>query len=211
MSALSTFMNEIRLLSHQMFGEAGGKILAEAIRKGGTGGVEVAIENVKKVIQQNPRAEVVLALMSIGVEDLRKLLVIHKDALKDHRENRFVVALGAMLPRKEDGRVDEERAERIYQQLASELSRAEIEQLLEMLVHDPIAQWFRYWTQGEGKEDLRELAARGLEGAAWLWGLTLHSLDVPRRLTDAATALDESDREFNRRSWWRKMLDIKAR
>lgn len=211
MPVLSTFLNELRLLSHQIFGETGGKLLAESLRKGGVEGAGIMFHGMREAIKKNPRAEVVLTLMSLDVSDLRKLLAIHKVSLKEHRENRFVVALGEMLPRKDDGKVDTEAAQRIYAQLVGELTNEEIGQLIEMLVHDPIAQQFRYWTQGAGKKQLMEFATRGAEWAVWLYGLTLNKLDVATRFDNATTALAAQEAEYNRRSWWRRWYDIRAR
>ena len=145
------------------------EVLVELFKAGLSGGKELFAERVKSYVQTNPRAALVITLLSLDQEERANLMEAHRRAMRGGWENRFVLELGQALPRKSDGSVDEQKAKEILKQL-NEVPTEELNQFLEFLNHDPIVQWFRYWATGKGKEVVigmteafAELSGRGTD------------------------------------------------
>lgn len=156
------------------------EVLVELLKGGFKGGKEIFAERVRSYIQTNPRAALVTTLLSLDSEERVNLMEAHRRAMKEGWENRFVLKLGQALPRKSDGSVDESKARDILKQL-NEVSTEELDQFLEFLNHDPIAQWLRYWVMGKGKE----VAVQGIEALAEIAGrgIEIVQSDIPAMAT----------------------------
>ena len=176
-------VNVLRILFRGLWDE----VLVELLRGGFKGGRELFAERVKSYIQTNPRAALVITLLSLEPEERANLMEAHRRAMREGWENRFVVELGQALPRKPDGSVNEERAQEILKQL-NEVSTEELGQFLEFLNHDPIAQWLRAWVLGKGQEAVVGMTAALAELAA-------HGVNVAEKFPKAvAFAAAETDR-----------------
>ncbi len=159
---------EFREIIRLVIGEAGGKMLQELLRSGGAEGAKIVAERVHTLITKNPRTDLLFALIGMEPGQWDKIKALHKRKLAEGTENLFVLALGEALPRTADGKVDTEAAQRILGQLNA-LTETDLEQMVEFLSHDPIAQWFRYYVLGKGRgavvamgESVAELAGRAL-------------------------------------------------
>lgn len=167
-----------------VFGEAGGTLLRDLIRGQIQGGASVLGERLRELVKMNPRHDLVLVLLTMDPQDRENLMEVYQEYLRQGRENRFVRELGEALPRTPDGKVDEERARRILKEL-NNVPMDELKMFLEFLNHDPIAEWFRYWVLGKGKE----VAIQAAEFVSELAALGIHF--VQDKTPKAAKSIDQ--------------------
>lgn len=150
-----------------------GRIWDEALWdliKGVFGGIgKASSERVQEFIKKSPRHDLVFALLTMETQDRANLMDAFREYLREGRENRLVRELGRALPRTPEGKLDEERAQRLLKELNS-VPKDELRMFLEFLSHDPIAEWFRYWILGKGKE----VAVQANEVLAELVGFGIH-------------------------------------
>ena len=140
----------LRDVVNQVIGEAGGKMLRDMLSGQAGAFGTIAMERIRSYVQLNPRADLLYVLLSLDPSDSEKLWRRHREALKNHTENRLVIALGQALPRKRDGTQDEERASPTLSIIA-QMDEEQFHQIIEELTHDPIAQKIRYFLhQGLG-------------------------------------------------------------
>lgn len=101
-------------------------------------------ERIRKVIKENPRADLLYILLTLDSDEASKLWARHGEAIREGVENKFVLALGQVIPRTPDGKIDTDRAKKIFEELAK-MDENLFCQTLEELDHDPIAQKIRHW------------------------------------------------------------------
>ena len=157
-----------RNLLHLVLGEAGGTLLRDFVRGELKPGAGALAERIREVIRTNPRAALVVTLISMAPGDRVNLMKAREEAVLDGNENRFTRELGEMLPKTPEGKIDKELAKQVLKEL-NDVPEDELKVFLEFLNHDPIAEWFRYWVLGKGKEVvvqasevLAELAGLGI-------------------------------------------------
>lgn len=139
---LGFLKNEVREIYRLVLGEAGGKLLRDLFRREVGESASVVAERIKTIIKNNPRTQLASVLLDLSPSDRRSVLDVHRAYWTKGKENLATVALGELLPRKADGSLDEDRARDIFKKLNA-LPADDLEQFVELLIHNPIAQIFR--------------------------------------------------------------------
>ena len=151
------------------------EVLIELLKGGFTEGKELFAKRVRSYITTDPRAALVLILLSLKPEERANLTEARRKAKMEGWENRFVQELGKVLPFNADKSLNEQKAREILKRL-NEVSPDELDEFMEFLTHDPIAEWFCHWVLGKGgeavvgmTEALTELVASGINLSEENW------------------------------------------
>ncbi|MDD5590299.1 MAG: hypothetical protein PHQ47_03985, partial [Candidatus Portnoybacteria bacterium] len=103
-----------------VLGVFGGWEFVKGILKTQTGNAaDLVKDKVIQVIKDNPRVDLLYVLLSLPAKESKKLWERHRVAMREGKENDFVVELGHVIPKNEKGEIDMERAKRIFKQLAN--------------------------------------------------------------------------------------------
>ncbi|GEM_PF-3126799 len=139
---LNFLKGEFREIYRLVLGEAGGKLLRDLFRREVGESASVVAERIKTIIKNNPRMQLAAILLDLSSSDRRKILDVHRAYWGKGKENLATIALGELLPLDAEGKLDEVRARDLYTKLGA-LPADDLEQFVELLNHDPIAQIFR--------------------------------------------------------------------
>ncbi|KKS66284.1 MAG: hypothetical protein UV36_C0030G0001, partial [Parcubacteria group bacterium GW2011_GWC2_42_6] len=123
-------------------------------------GREHVEKRIEDLIKDNPRADLLYVLLALDPNDAAKLWQRHAAAVAAGKENSFTRILGQALPRNKEGQVDEERAKKVFSELAK-MDEPQFYQVMEELNHDPIAQAIRHVIIIHGK-DMAEAILLGI-------------------------------------------------
>lgn len=156
-------------------------------------------ERVQEVIKRSPRHDLVFTFLTMEAQDRANLMDAFREYVRQGRENRLVREFGKALPRTPEGKLDEERARRLLKELNS-VPEDELQMFLEFLNHDPVAEWFRYWVLGKGKE----VAVQASEVLAELAGFGIH-ISTDESVNDAVLEWR------SRKRWWLRRSNRRQR
>lgn len=113
-------------------------------------GGPMAKEKIQEILKDNPRADLVRVLLTISKKDADKVWENIGAAKRGGWwENDVIVLLGHLIPRKEGGAIDEDRAKKLYKDISA-LGDKEFFRMLEALQHNPFSQKIKeYWERGK--------------------------------------------------------------
>lgn len=146
-------------------GGVGGAVATKIVERMGERVGDVLVTRTAKVIEEDPRREVVDAIflrLKEANPDAAKVMIDRlKKAAKEadpDLENNVVRSLGRLLPRDDKGNIDTTNAEKVFAKVA-ELDDTEFGVMVETMKHDPIVQYVRSIVGRDGK-NLKEFFAK---------------------------------------------------
>jgi hypothetical protein len=193
-------MNWLKEIFSGTIGATGAITIREIIAALGKKGHEIVIKKIEDLIKDNPRADLLYILLAMDPADATTLWQRHLGAIASGTENAFARILGQALPRDKDGKIDIERAKKIFSQIA-QMDEARFCQVMEELNHDPIAQHIRHWLKygANFSEALLEGIAYGA-GVATRWGQ-----QIDQRAEQLADEITEGTQDRRNASWFSRL------
>lgn len=176
-------------------GGIGGAVAAKVVDKMGDRMGDIIVAQTAKVIEEDPRKEVVETILRLkknnpsAAEVIMRRLETAAKTGKPDIENNVVRALGRMLPKNASGNVDFTEAERVFGEDVATLDDREFAVVVDALKHDALAQYIQEKILKRGGEGLRKFVntiKAASSTAAFIGGVTAEILgELDRQAAEA--------------------------
>lgn len=177
-------------------GELGAKTISEFLTKTGA---EVAKEKILRVVKTDKRAELMSTLLFMDESEIQGFWDKYQKIKFTPHENEVATHIAEALPRKSDGSIDYDKAEKMIKHIA-EMGEDRFADLIELAKHDPIMQHARYAIR-KVREAGGKAAELAQEVVLLIWDYTdEHAAQIAQRLEPRVEEFSQGVRDLTQTS-----------